>query len=139
VPGDPDYVWPFHFPEDCPPVDAVPCSGVVFRLVAGEPPGPGDFLSWRDEGKGEGLEGDQLCRTCGLSVNRELADAKKLLARMRKKVPGYRNNFVASGELVPRAGKIKPTPSRLAGRSHCTWWVPAGFRPWVDLDFKLVA
>ncbi len=133
VPDGPEYRWPNHFPPGCPPADAVSCSGVVFRLVAGEPLGPSDFLSWWDEGKADGLEGDKLSQSCGLSVTREVAE----LQRMRRKVPGFRGKLVASGELMPRVGKMKPTPSG-GLRSHCTWWVPLGIRPWSDVTFKMV-
>jgi hypothetical protein len=75
---------------------------------------------------------------CGLSVNTDVAETKKRLAKLRKKIAGYRFSVVAAIEVTPDAGVIKATPSNRAGKSHHTWWVPVGIRPWADLKIKIV-
>ena len=117
--------WPSFLPKNCPPDDAVPADGVVYRLVRQDPPAQRDFVPQRNAGSRSSFPGSE-CIASGLSVLRELDDA----VRLRKRVPAFKNRTIARGELRPEAGVTRHTPSKKdGGGSHLTWWVPEGFDP----------
>ena len=112
--------WPAHLPNDCPPDDAEPAAGQVFRLVDGKP-SEDDFKShyeldperaWTD-----------LCLACGLSVFADVTDADKA----RNRFPALRSRAIAHATLDGTIGVMKPTGKR----SHRTWWLPGGCQPWL--------
>ena len=112
--------WPAHYPENCPPRDARPAGGLAYRLTH-DPVELEDFLSLRERKPEIRLPDPiQECRASGLSVFRDIEDAR----RLRRRVPHFRNkqNAIAVGQLSPEFGLMKATYSR----SHCTWWVPNG-------------
>lgn len=87
--------WPSHFPELCPPDDAVPAAGVVFRTVSGSPPTPWDFLPHIEvnpEGR-YATETNKAHRVSprfmasGISTFRVYADAIKNTSSMRDACP----------------------------------------------------
>ena len=41
--------WPDYFPDDCPPQDAQPATGDVYRLVKQNPPESRDFIPLREK------------------------------------------------------------------------------------------
>lgn len=104
--------FPTIWPPDCPPEDAVPAAGRVFRLVHGNPPHSADFITHFESGR---LPKAPSCLRAGLSLFRELQDAvhQRLL-------------FPRLGELIAQAvlkeadGKTKLTEGRLP--SHTAWW-----------------
>jgi hypothetical protein len=119
--------WPAHYPPGCPGPDAVPATGQVWRLVRSSPPDRSDWLSFRELHPGRRRETDGgECKTCGLSVHRDPADS----VRLKQRIPAYREHVLASANLTPAHGVTSPTPSKLAGASHETWWVPLVVEPW---------
>ncbi len=71
-------------------------------------------------------ENKRECQACGLSVFTNIEHAK----RVRRRTKRLRSCVIGVGTLTPEMGVIKPTPSQRSGKSHCTWWVPTGLRPW---------
>lgn len=117
--------WPDYFPDDCPPQDAQPVTGEVYRLVKKDPPESRDFIPFREKKPSEDF-GEKECQACGLSVLKNIEDA----VRMKSRARGMEKRLVAKGTLSPHLGRIKRTPSRRFGRSHHTWWVPTEVQPW---------
>jgi len=119
--------WPAYFPPDCPTSDAVPADGQVWRLVRTSSPDPDDFLSLKEMHPATRRTSERLeCQSCGLSVQRDPADC----VRLKQRVRGYRDHLVASANLTSAHGFTLPTPSKLGGLSHTTWWVPRLVEPW---------
>jgi hypothetical protein len=108
--------WPAHFPNNCPPDDAVEPNHRVYRFVGNNPPTQLDFLSHKERFSSRNF-GEKECEACGLSVYTDLDDAK--LAR--RNVPGMAKKMLAQCDLRSDDGRIKPTPS-ISGQSHHTWW-----------------
>lgn len=117
--------WPDYFPNDCPPQDAQPATGDVYRLVKQNPPESKDFIPLREKKTSEDF-GEKECQACGLSVLGSAEDA----LRMRKRARGMEKRLIAKGTLNLCLGKIKHTPSSRYGKSHHTWWVPTEVEPW---------
>lgn len=116
--------WPDYYPEDCPPENARPASGVVYRLIRQSHPTSKDFRSHRETQPHRTFDVPE-CIACGLSVFMDIED----VIRLQKRVPALRRRRVAKGTLVSDLGNMLPTPSR-TGRSHHTWWVPVSTQPW---------
>jgi hypothetical protein len=111
-----DRAFPDHFPAGCPPQDAAPADGVVYRITKNNPPTPEDFLSFYEEGKQ--LRGNSpvaQCRSRGLSVYREIEDARHQLAAL----PAL-GDHIAEGVLTEQHGVTKLTPTKRP--THTTWW-----------------
>ena len=121
--------WPDFYPENCPPVEAEPASGTVYRLVRNDPAQVEDFLSTWEEFPGRFPE--PTIKNSGLSVYTDLQD----IERLKKRVKQLRNRKTAEGELNPTLGFILWT--RAAEISHHTWWIPIGAKPW--LIFKVIS
>ncbi|MGO2134756.1 MAG: hypothetical protein ACTH3S_04925 [Marinobacter sp.] len=105
--------FPKQWPECCPPDDAPPAEGVVYRICRENPPAPGDFQSHAELGKSS--KGDP-CMRHGLSVFRDISEAQHLTGIFPKL-----GKLIFRGELTAEHGKIKPTPAKLRP-SHVTWW-----------------
>ncbi len=116
--------WSDYFPADCPPQDAQPATGEVYRLVKKNPPESGDFIPFREKDPTANVRDE--CQACGLSVVRDAEDTLRIKRRAR----GMKKRLVAKGTLSPCFGRIKHTPSSVSGRSHHTWWVPTEVQPW---------
>ena len=117
--------WPSYFPEGCPPEAAVPANGVVYRLVTNNPPTIRDFQPLRIKQPHRNFK-ECECQACGLSVQREVGDARELMRR----IPAFKERQVAQGNLNPKFGMIMPTPTRKSrGTSHHTWWLPEKIDP----------
>ncbi len=117
--------WPSFFPAGCPPENAQPSFGEVFRLVKKDPPTSEDFKSHREtqpDKKFDVLE----CEVCSLSVFRDMGD----ILNLKKRVPAMRKRLVSQAILNESLGKILHTPS-LGGKSHYSWWVPVDVQPWI--------
>ena len=116
--------YPDYFPDECPPKDAQPAAGDVYRVVKQNPPNSKDFIPLRAKKSGDF---EDECKACGLSVFKNFEDAVDMKNRER----GMKNRLIAKGTLGPHLGKIKHTPSSQPyGKSHHTWWVPTEAEPW---------
>ncbi len=116
--------WPDYFPDGCPPQDAQPAAGEVYRLVKKDPPEQEDFKSLREKKPRDDF-GEQACQACGLSVFQDDQD----VLRVKRRAPGMQKRLVARGTLTPDFGQIKQTSSKDDGASHHTWWVPTKVQP----------
>lgn len=123
-----------QLPHDCPPPNAKPANGDFYRLIKSQHDFPcaEDFRSWREHNEGkEPPHGITECQVCGLSVLQSLDDVR----RLQKKVPGFRKDVVARGNLIPDLGLVKHTPTAKEN-SHHTWWLCREAKPWEF--FKIV-
>ena len=120
--------WPHFYPVNCPPTEAEPASGKVYRLVRTDPPQAEGFKSLFEENprRFRNEPNITICIACGLSVHTDPQDSERLKNRVRK----FKNRQVAEGELNPTFGMIQHTPSSRF-KSHHTWWIPIGAEPWV--------
>jgi hypothetical protein len=108
--------FPDWFVPDCPPGDADPAAGTIYRFVSSNPGSPRDFLSYHEIG--ERLNAPP-CQRCGLSVFRRVEDVRGLLRHLWKNYPGKSYGpHIVKRELDPADGRIKPTGSS----GHLTWW-----------------
>ena len=53
--------WPDYFPDDCPPQDAEPATGEVYRVVKQNPPDSKDFMSQRERKRRKNF-GEKECQ-----------------------------------------------------------------------------
>ena len=125
--------WPDFYPENCPPAEAEPASGIVYRLVCHDPAQEGDFKTPFEENP-KRFDYKSNIKNCGLSVQTDIRDSEQLQKTM-KMVPRFKNSQIAKGELNPTLGLIQHTPSSKY-KSHHSWWVPIGAKPWVV--FKVI-
>jgi len=121
--------WPDFYPENCPPEEAEPASGTVYRLVKHNPPQAEDFLSTWEEFPGRFPKPNT--RISGASVYTDLKD----IERLKNRIAHLRNRKTAKGELNPTLGFIQQTEGK--EKSHHTWWIPIGAEPW--LIFKVIS
>lgn len=105
-------MFPSNWPAGCPPAEARPADGEVYRLVKSDPPVADDFATWLELGKSNPA---RECESAGLSVFRNLEDATNYAG----KYP-HLGERVAKGSLGDQHGITMPTPRR--GNSHLTWW-----------------
>ena len=118
------FTWPDFYPEDCPPAEAEPASGTVYRLVKHDPARAEDFKSFFEENP-KGAKKKKTVKIYGLSVHRDLSDSERLKKRSKK----FKNRHIAKGSLNPTLGMIQHTPS--IEESHHSWWIPFGTEPWL--------
>ena len=112
--------WGEHFPNACPPDDAVTGSFTVYRFLEGAAIHSSDFLTVRDKAPDRKFpEVEKECRACSLSV---FTDRVEVL-RLQRRVPRWRK-AIAIGQLDATSGKLKHTPSPQTNNSHHSWWVP---------------
>ena len=121
--------WPDFYPGNCPPPEAEPASGTVYRLVRHDPPQVEDFKSTWEEFPGRFPE--PTIKNSGVSVYTDPQD----IERLKKRIPQLSNRKTAKGELNPTLGVIQHTLS--FEKSHHTWWIPIGAEPW--LVFKVLS
>ena len=126
--------WPHFYPENCPPAEAEPASGKVYRLVRNDPAQEEDFKTPFEENPSR-FNNKPDIENCGLSVQTDIRGIAQLKKEM-KMVPRFKNSQIAEGELNPTLGLIQHTPSRKY-KSHHSWWVPIGAEPWVV--FKIIS
>ncbi len=115
--------WPDIYPANCPPADAKPASGTIYRLVRQDPAQAQDFKSNFEES----LENPSInpsIKNCGLSVHTDSQDSEQL----KKRVGKFRSRLIAKSRLSPTLGMIRHTAS--IEESHHTWWVPVEAKPW---------
>lgn len=124
--------WPDYYPDNCPPAEAEPASGIVYHLVQYNPPQVEDFVTYYQEDPNFFQSNPHLiCKGCGVSVYTDLKDIRRLKKRYKK----FKNRQIAEGNLNPTLGVMKHTPSNRR-KSHYTWWVPVGVE-FVDI-FKVI-
>jgi hypothetical protein len=104
----------------CPPDDAEPGAGTVYRITRTSELTADDFRSFAELGRKPPSQPDQLCRSRGLSVYRSVIDARHHL----KAFPAG-GGCIAEGELTEDHGRTKPTPA-LDRSTHTTWWCFTG-------------
>ncbi|WP_320055765.1 hypothetical protein [Desulfuromonas thiophila] len=109
-------MWPDHYPEKCPPVDAEDVSGLVYRFTNRANPKHKDFLSYYELKPDEDW-GDKDCQARGLSVYTTEDDCRAASAA----VPALRKKKLCAARLSTKAGVIAPTPSR-NNCNHKTLW-----------------
>lgn len=113
--------WPDYYPQCCPPDDAEPASGQVFRLVEGSTPTFADFqpyfLQQLDKYKGTKCE----CDAAGISLRKTIED----IMCLKRRVSRFKRHHIAQASLEATHGKIKSS----FGSSHITWWVPVTVQP----------
>ena len=118
--------FPTYFPEQCPPADVEPASGVVYRLVKNAPVTEEDFKTHHETSRCKKAD---PCMRMGLSVLRELKDA----VHQRKVLPVL-GKYISKASLKSHHGLTKLTGGQRP--SHTTWW------PYVDVQraepFELV-
>jgi hypothetical protein len=108
--------FPSDWPAACPPDDAEPAEGAVYRIVNSQPPEEADFVTHFESGK---LPKAPACLRCGLSVFRDKRDAihqRLLLPKLGK--------WIATAELIPQLGMTKRTSGTQP--THTTWWAYEG-------------
>ena len=119
-------MWPEHYPEGCPPSDAVGKNVEVFRLVDSNPPTNDDFLSEYE--KNPTRRFDNVILACGLSCFTELEYAQKqndfLAGTVYFKRKGLSKKMVARGATYSNCGVVKKTPARFP--THLTYWLHSG-------------
>lgn len=108
-----------YFPPNCPPSEAEPAGGIVYRIVKSDPPGADDFLNHYETGK---LPKADACMRCGLSVFRAKDDG----IHQRNLYPKL-GEYLAEGELKPTDGQTRLTKG--ARPTHTTRWVCEGIDP----------
>ena len=113
--------WPPpDWPPECPPSDALPAKGEVFRAVKRNPLDRRDF---RTHAERDAAPNAPPCLRCGLSVYRTLDDVLHHIALL----PSL-GKVVARADLAPDHGLTKPTPG--SQPTHTTWWpIPEIDRP----------
>lgn len=112
--------WYEELPEQCPPVDAAPCTGRFYRIAKGDPATDGDFFSQRK------LQPNKVFT--GLGVDECIARAVSLFsdkddACKRLKLPKFKHANIAEIVLTPKDGVMKKTFSD----SHYSWWRSKSF------------
>ena len=119
--------FPADFPAECPPRQASPASGMVYRflLPGSTTPSDRDFMQFRHEAPHRPIKPGLECQSCGVSINPIREEAVAL----RAAVPAFRNRTLAVGALASNMGRTMPTPSHLAGEHHLTWWLHDGLDP----------
>jgi hypothetical protein len=108
------------YPIGCPPVDAQPCIGSVYRLVAASPINAGDFVSYFEQQPARNWADPCLARGLSICITYEAA------VRLRKRIGALRGHKAAVAQLDASAGVIKKTT---ASPDHHTWWRDSGFEP----------
>lgn len=121
--------WPDFYPENCPPTEAESASGTVYRLVRNNPPQAEDFKSTWEEFPGRFPE--PTIKNSGVSIYTDPQDIERLKNRIRQ----LRDRKTAEGELNPALGFIQQTEGK--EKSHYTWWIPIGAKPWHD--FRVIS
>lgn len=118
--------WPDHFPPGCPPADAHDLSGIVYMLVATDPPTAEDMECAIDR---KSFIGKPECLRASLSCAR---DAEHLVSA-RANSKRLRNHMVAKAELKAEHGKIKQT----GAPEHYSMWLRAAHLAVGHLLFKV--
>jgi len=126
-------IWFEQLPDGCPPEDAQPVAGSVYRFVDNDPPQLEDFVSWRKLNQSEPCpNGLTECQACGLSV---FTTEEGVCTALRRK-PFLRKKKTALAHLSSKLnlGVILKTPARGTGNNHHTWWLSSDTEPWKEFQ-----
>lgn len=112
--------WFEELPSQCPPADAMPAQGRFFRIAKGLPTESEDYFSQRHLQPdkvfiGEGID-ECIVRSVSLFNDLEVA-------KMRLRLPKFRNQIIVAVDLEPVDGVMKKT----FGLSHFSWWRSTDF------------
>lgn len=116
----PAAVWPDYFPAECPPADAAPAVGTLYRFTKKQTPDAKDVTChWNrfEQHREEWARDGRQCQACGLSVYLTVETARQ----KRAMIPALRKAHVHRVTLVTADGKLKNTPS-VGDPEHHTWW-----------------
>jgi len=103
-----------NIPDGCPPTDARPMRGVIYRSLRGAKPEAIDFQSHAERNVSSvGPE----CQKWGLSVWLSEEDVK----HARSVMAFFRRKHIACGQVTPLHGVIKRTPSGNQPNHHTYW------------------
>lgn len=106
--------WPVHFPVACPPQEAQPDNLEAYRIIDGSVATPQDFESHVAAGKP--FNANEHCRACGISIYKNLDDAKKTRDRFKP----LRHKKIAKIKISENDGVVMQTSTP---SSHFTWWM----------------
>ena len=72
--------WPHFYPVNCPPPEAEPASGKIYRLVQRDPVQERDFKPLFEENpqRFRNESNTKICIGCGLSVHTDRQDSEQL-------------------------------------------------------------
>lgn len=102
---------------DCPPADAEPAEGWVFRGSKNNPPIAADLQTADETGR---LVDADPCLRKALSVFRSRLEAEHQARLFRR----WKRKYIVQAELTSEHGKIKLTPTK-DRPSHTSWWPSA--------------
>jgi hypothetical protein len=119
--------WPAHFPDKCPPTDALDLNHNVFLLVATDPPTGADTQCAIDR---RSFKQKPACLRASISCRLTASDAEEL----RRAIPRLRSFLISSAALEPRHGKIKQTGDDPA---HYSMWLRASVLPSAHTLFRV--
>jgi hypothetical protein len=108
--------WPKHYPETCPPSDAVKPTGNTYRFTNRCNPKQKDFQSYY-ELKPEEKSLGKSCNARGLSV---FTSSKDCIAAAAI-VPALRKKQICVANLPDNSGVLADTPSKNTN-NHKTLW-----------------
>jgi dipeptidyl aminopeptidase/acylaminoacyl peptidase len=120
-----NYNWPEGFPEGVPVEEAVPASGMVYRLVENIPPTELDFQMYRKERPDIRIAKEKIPYSYGVSVWSKLS---KIL-RQKERYPKpeqFGNKKVVGGELTEDLGLMYVCT---VDKGHVTLWGQEGAKP----------
>lgn len=110
--------YPDYYPDDMPPEDADPASGMAFRLVNSNPPIKTCFSSTIEENPGreakKPTDREMLYGSSLFTQAREALKKKRLFKPLRQKI-------LSTGALIEEDGVMKKT----GGPHHITVWFKA--------------
>lgn len=116
--GLPTSPWPSHVPHQCPPSDAIPPDGEVFRLVEAIPATAEDMKCAMEQGT---FPRKDSCLRAALSCSR----TPDYLEDLRASVPRLKAHLIAVATLDHTHGLIKQT----GAEGHHSLWLFAGVLP----------
>lgn len=109
------YVWPDHFPDDCPLDGAIELEGLIYRFTNKREPKAKDFVSHYERSPDYSWE--EPCLARGLSVYRTLVACEEMCSG----VPALRKKYIAKATIEIPVGLIAKTESKNTD-GHFTWW-----------------
>lgn len=115
--------YPCYYPDDMPPEDASPASGIAFRLVNENPPIKSCFSSTIEENPGrearKPTDREMLYGSSLFTQAKEALKKKKLFKPLRQKM-------LSTGPLIEDDGVMKKT----GGQHHITVWFKNDSEPY---------
>lgn len=128
--------WPNFFPENCPPGDSRPSSGVFYRVILDYESSAINAKHFRSHRQSQPRRiwppDIRECDLCSISVLQTLEESIKLTNLLLDSVPANSRKIgrVARGSLDPTMGKIKLTPDERNNlQSHHNWWLSEEIDP----------